>query len=198
MNQKKIFCENCGNELEQDSKFCTKCGAKNELMNHNSSLHSQMTGMQEQSKFYSNQSDNNNMYKEFFNNDKNMQDSINYQNVMSMNRNYNNNYSNNNMSSGNINNNQNYSNSNSEINNSNYNTSSYQEKQEFNWTTVGGIACGVVAMFIFWWLAFAGLSIEIKALKDIKEKNQKGKIVAYIGIAICGACVILYFVGNII
>ena len=73
-----------------------------------------------------------------------------------------------------------------------------QVKQDFNMMTISGIICGIVSLFIFWWLALLGLSWEIKMLKDIKEKNQKGKIVAYMGISLCGSSLIMYLLVNIL
>ena len=83
-------------------------------------------------------------------------------------------------------------------NNSNVNFGNNQIKQEFNVMTISGIACGIVSLFIFWWLALLGLSWEIKTIKDIKEKNQKGKIVAYIGVSLCGSSLIMYLLVNIL
>ena len=103
-------------------------------------------------------------------------------NSMPMNNNVNNEYNHANMNSNNDMQNNSYPNNNVETNN---NAPTYQVKQEFNWTTIGGIACGIISLFIFWWLSLAGISIEIKALKDINDNNQKGKIVAYIGLFVC-------------
>ena len=116
MNQEKMFCTNCGNELEPGNNFCTKCGTSSNNTNNNVNIYA------------------------------------NYQ----------------------------------------------PERQVFNWTTLIGIACGIVAIFVFWLLTFMGISIEIKALQDIKNKNQKGKILAYLGISLCGAGIIVYFLGNVL
>lgn len=86
-----------------------------------------------------------------------------------------------------------------QINNyGNMNFRNSQVKQDFNMMTISGIICGIVSLFIFWWLALLGLSWEIKMLKDIKEKNQKGKIVAYMGISLCGSSLIMYLLVNIL
>ncbi len=77
----------------------------------------------------------------------------------------------------------------------NYNMLS-KEELDLNWPTIIyaiiGVILGIVAIFVFWWLTIVGLSIEMKTLRDIKTKKQRGKIIAYMGISICGAGIIWY------
>ena len=186
MNQDKLYCKNCGSELEHDSNFCTKCGSKVEQI-ASGSLYSQINGIGQGN--INNTETNNNMYGGFLNDMHNSNDN---QNSMPMNNNVNNEYNHANMNSNNDMQNNSYPNNNVETNN---NAPTYQVKQEFNWTTIGGIACGIISLFIFWWLSLAGISIEIKALKDINDNNQKGKIVAYIGLFVCSASAALYYLG---
>lgn len=46
------------------------------------------------------------------------------------------------------------------------------------------IICSVVSIFIFWWLSCIGIGLGIRALRNIKNTNEKGKSLAIIGIAI--------------
>ncbi len=91
----------------------------------------------------------------------------------------------------------NISNINNNLQNNIYSVS-YPKKQEFNWLTLVGILCGIVSIFVFWWLSSVGLSLEIKALNEIKNKNQKGRIIAFMGISLCSANLLLYIIFNIL
>ena len=39
MNQEKMFCSNCGNELVPGNNFCTKCGASCNNTNNNVNIY---------------------------------------------------------------------------------------------------------------------------------------------------------------
>ena len=52
----------------------------------------------------------------------------------------------------------------------------------------------VISLFIFGWLAFAGLGLSINALREIKTKNQKGKAFAIIDIVFSCICIALYII----
>jgi hypothetical protein len=61
-------------------------------------------------------------------------------------------------------------------------------------SAVGSIVCGVIALFIFWWLSLCGLGLGVSAIKLGKQQNNNGAfIVAIIGILVCVADVVLYF-----
>ena len=114
------ICNKCGSPLDNDSRFCSQCGAINESNNYN-------------------------RYNQF--------------------------------------------------NGFNYNML-YREELDLNWPTIIyaiiGVILGIVAIFVFWWLSLVGLSLEVKTLRDIKIKKQKGRIIAYMGISLCGAGIIWY------
>lgn len=61
-------------------------------------------------------------------------------------------------------------------------------------TAVGSIVCGAVAFFIFWWLSLCGIGLGVSAIKLGKQQNNNGAfIVAIIGILVCVADVVLFF-----
>ena len=76
-------------------------------------------------------------------------------------------------------------------NNSNfsYDLLNYREKRDFNIFTMIcaliGLACGITAIFVYWWIAIIGFCIEIVTLIIMKKKNHMGKIIAYTGISLC-------------
>ena len=47
---------------------------------------------------------------------------------------------------------------------------------KMNKNAIYSIICSVICLFIFWWLSFAGISLGVQALKQIKETKEKGKI----------------------
>lgn len=55
------------------------------------------------------------------------------------------------------------------------------------------LICSIVCIFIFWWLGIAGVIYGITALGQIKQTNEKGKILAIFGIVLGAASVILFF-----
>ncbi len=71
-------------------------------------------------------------------------------------------------------------------------------KQKMNKNAILSIIFSIVSMFIFWWLSLVGISTGVVALREIKVKNEKGKVLAIIGIAIGAIGEILYWYSNII
>ena len=62
-----------------------------------------------------------------------------------------------------------------------------------NKNAICSITCSIISIFIFWWLSLAGISTGIVALKEIKEKNEKGKGLAIAGIVIGAIAEIIYW-----
>lgn len=87
------------------------------------------------------------------------------------------------------------------MNNFNYNML-YREQLDLNWTTIilaiSGVIMGILSIFFFWWISLTGLSLEIKIAREIKIKKQRGIIIAYMGISICGAVVIMYILSRLL
>ncbi len=77
--------------------------------------------------------------------------------------------------------------------NNNYNQNNFNNnnninydngKQKTNKNAIYSLIFSVVSRFIFWWLSIAGISSGVLALREIKNKNEKGKALAIIGIII--------------
>ena len=66
------------------------------------------------------------------------------------------------------------------------------DKNQISLNAIYSILCGIVSIFIFWWLAVAGLSLGISALQEINTKNKKGKALAIFGLTICIISISLY------
>lgn len=60
-------------------------------------------------------------------------------------------------------------------------------KKSIKYSTLS-ILCGVVSYFVFWWLAFVGISYGIKSLYE-----KENKILGILGIIISGIAICLYF-----
>lgn len=74
------------------------------------------------------------------------------------------------------------------------NNSDLSEKRKMNKNAIYSIICSVICLFIFWWLSLAGISLGVQALKQIKETNEKGKILAYIGIILGSVSFVMYWI----
>lgn len=107
----------------------------------------------------------------------------NLNNNNSFNNNINNGQDMNNMNSG-----QNMNNMNSGQSMNNMNTSTMPnsgvEKPKTNKNAISSLACSIISLFIFWWLALVGISTGALALREIKQNGGKGKGLAIAGIII--------------
>ena len=72
------------------------------------------------------------------------------------------------------------------------------EKKKFNTNAIYSCIFSIVSIFIFWWLSPVGLGLGIRALNEIKTKQEKGKVLAIIGIIVGTIGLGLYFYGRII
>ena len=48
------------------------------------------------------------------------------------------------------------------------------EKKKFNTNAIYSCIFSIVSLFIFWWLGPIGLGLGIRALNEIKTKQEKG------------------------
>lgn len=71
-------------------------------------------------------------------------------------------------------------------------------KQKTNKNAILSIVFSIVSMFTFWWLSLVGISTGVVALREIKTQNEKGKVLAIIGIIIGAIGEILYWYSEII
>ena len=78
---------------------------------------------------------------------------------------------------------------------SNTNISNTNENK-MNKEAIGSIICSGICLFIFWWLGISGIILGVQALKEIKETNEKGKELAYAGIAIGSLSVFLFIISR--
>ena len=90
---------------------------------------------------------------------------------------------------------------NNQINQSNGQYNNFQNQNnnnintKYNKNAIYSIICSVVCWFIFGWLGSVGVSLGAMALKQIKETNEKGKILAaYAGIVIGSIGLVFYFI----
>lgn len=72
------------------------------------------------------------------------------------------------------------------------------EKKKFNTNAIYSCIFSIVSLFIFWWLGPIGLGLGIRALNEIKTKQEKGKALAIIGIIVGTIGLGLYFYVRII
>lgn len=71
------------------------------------------------------------------------------------------------------------------------------EKKKFNTNAICSCIFSIVSFFIFWWLGPIGLGLGIRALNEIKTKQEKGKALAIIGIIVGTLGLGIYFYGRI-
>lgn len=66
----------------------------------------------------------------------------------------------------------------------------------WNKNAIISLVCSIISLVIFWWLSFVAIGCGVTALKEIKEKEEKGKALAIAGIVIGVIDIALYFVGR--
>lgn len=66
------------------------------------------------------------------------------------------------------------------------------EKKKFNTNAIFACIFSIISWFIFWWLGLVGASFGFKALDEIKQKGERGKALAIIGIVLGIAGVIAF------
>ena len=60
----------------------------------------------------------------------------------------------------------------------------------------GGIACAVIAFFIFWWLSFVSISLGVSGMSQAKvSNNNTGKTLCIVSIVLGAADIILFILG---
>ena len=67
-----------------------------------------------------------------------------------------------------------------------------EENKKTNKSAIYSIVCSIISFFIFGWLGISGVLFGIRSLNEIKQNNEKGIALAYIGIIIGGISFILY------
>lgn len=58
------------------------------------------------------------------------------------------------------------------------------EKKAINKEAICSCILSIISLFIFWWLGAIGLGLGIRALNEIKNKQESGKVLAIIGIIV--------------
>lgn len=71
------------------------------------------------------------------------------------------------------------------------------EKKNTNKNAIYSCVFSIVSLFVFWWLGPVGLGLGIRSLNEIKTNEEKGKVLAIIGIAIGIIDLGLYFYARI-
>lgn len=66
----------------------------------------------------------------------------------------------------------------------------------YNKNAIIALAFSVIAIFIFWWLSIAGISLGVKSLKEMKDSGEKGKALAIAGIVVGFIDLALYYFGE--
>lgn len=66
--------------------------------------------------------------------------------------------------------------------------------KKLNKTAIYSCIFSIISWFIFWWLGPIGIGLGIRSLKEMKVNNEKGKILAIIGIILgaIGLSIYLY------
>ena len=67
------------------------------------------------------------------------------------------------------------------------------EEKNLNKNAIYSCICSIISLFVFGWLGAIGIGLGIRSLNEIKTKNEKGKILAIIGIIIGLISLVLYF-----
>lgn len=67
------------------------------------------------------------------------------------------------------------------------------QTRKTNKNAIISLVCSTVSLFIFWWLAFVGIGLGIRALNEIKTTGEKGKTLVIISIILAVICAVLYF-----
>ena len=63
---------------------------------------------------------------------------------------------------------------------------------KYNKNAIIAFVLSIVSLFIFWWLSLVSIGLCTTALKEIKEKGEKGKVFVFISYVISGICIALY------
>ena len=71
------------------------------------------------------------------------------------------------------------------------------KENKFNVSAILSVVFSVISIFVVWMLGPIGIGVGIRALREIKEKNEKGKVLAIIGIIIGAISLGLYLYGRI-
>ena len=71
------------------------------------------------------------------------------------------------------------------------------EERKMNANAIYSCIFSIVSLFIFWWLGPVGLGLGIKALNEMKTKQEKGKVLAIIGIVVGTIGLGLFIYGKI-
>ena len=63
---------------------------------------------------------------------------------------------------------------------------------KYNKNAIIAFVLSIVSLFIFWWLSLVSIGLCTTALKEIKEKGEKGKVFVFISYVISGICIALF------
>lgn len=70
--------------------------------------------------------------------------------------------------------------------------------KDWNKNAIISLVFSLISLLIFWWLSFCAIGCGVVALREIKEKEEKGKALAIAGIVIGVIDIALFFVGRIL
>ena len=65
------------------------------------------------------------------------------------------------------------------------------EPKKINKNAIISLFFGLFSLFMFWFVAFAGIGVGIKAIREIRGSGEKGKVLALIGIIISFISIVL-------
>lgn len=71
------------------------------------------------------------------------------------------------------------------------------KKKKWNINSIFSLIFSIISYFKFWWLCGLGLGLGIRAIREIKNNNERGKIMAIIGSVLGGIPMILYVVNMV-